>query len=71
MKQELEKIKTEYNEITNELSKTETVSDLQKFKKQSKKQSTLKEIVDKYEDFLKIEKSILEFFEDRKKYFRK
>jgi peptide chain release factor 1 len=60
MKQELEKIKKEYNEITNELSKTETVSDLQKFKKLSKKQSALKEIVDKYEDFLKIEKSILE-----------
>jgi peptide chain release factor 1 len=60
MKQELEKIKKEYHEITNELSKTETVSDMQKFKKISKKQSALKEIVDKYEDFLKIEKSILE-----------
>jgi peptide chain release factor 1 len=33
---------------------------MQKFKKISKKQSALKEIVDKYEDFLKIEKSILE-----------
>ncbi len=60
MKQELEKIKKEYDEITNELSKTETVSDLQKFKKISKKQSVLKEIVNKYEDFLKREKSILE-----------
>ena len=60
MKQELEKIKKEYAEITNELSKTETVSDLQKFKKLNKKQSALKEIVDKYENFLKIEKSILE-----------
>ena len=60
MKQELEKIKKEYDEITNELSKTETVSDLQKFKKLSKRQSALKEIVDKYEDFLKIEKSIFE-----------
>ena len=60
MKQELEKIKKEYNEITNKLSKTETVSDMQKFKKLSKKQSALREIVDKYEDFLKIEKGILE-----------
>jgi peptide chain release factor 1 len=60
MKQELEKIKKEYDEITNELSKTETVSDAQKFKKLSKKQSALKKIVDKYEDFLKIEKGIFE-----------
>ncbi|MCK5123415.1 MAG: peptide chain release factor 1 [Candidatus Pacebacteria bacterium] len=60
MRQELEKIKKEYNEITNELSKAEIILDLQKFKKLSKKQSALKEIVDKYENFLKIEKSILE-----------
>ena len=60
MQQELEKIKKEYDEITNKLSKAEIVSDMQKFKKISKKQSVLKEIVDKYEDFLKIEKSILE-----------
>jgi len=60
MKQELEKIKKEYNEITDELSKTEVVSDLQKFKKLNKKQSALKEVVDKYEDLLKIERSISE-----------
>jgi len=60
MKQELEKIKKEYNEITDKLSKAEIISDLQKFKKLSKKQSALKEVVDKYENFLKMEKSILE-----------
>ncbi len=60
MKQELEKIKKEYNEITDKLSKTEIVSDMQKFKSLNKKQSALKEIVDKYDDFLKIEKSIFE-----------
>ena len=60
MKQKLEKIKKEYDEITDKLSKTETVSDMQIFKKLSKKQSALKEMVDKYDDFLKIEKSIFE-----------
>lgn len=60
MQQELEKIKREYDEITNKLSKAETVSDMQKFKKLNKKQSALKEVVDKYESFLKIERSILE-----------
>jgi len=60
MKQELEKIKKEYDEITDKLSKTEIVSDMQKFKRLNKKQSALKEIVDKYDVFLKIEKSIFE-----------
>ncbi len=60
MEKELEKIKKEYVEITKELGKTEVVSDLEKLKKLSKKQAGLKEIVDKYESFLKIEKSITE-----------
>ena len=60
MHQELEKIKKEYDEITNKLSRTEIVSDLEKFKKLNKRQSALKEIVDRYEELLKIEKSILE-----------
>lgn len=60
MKQELEKIKKEFNEITNELSKAETALDMQKFKKLSKKQGDFREIVDKYEDFLKMEKTISE-----------
>ena len=60
MKKELEKIKKEYDEITGELSKTEVVSDVEKLKKLSKKQAGFKEIMDKYESLLKIEKSILE-----------
>lgn len=60
MKKELKKIKKEYDEITTELSKTEIVSDLEKLKKLSKRQSELKEVADKYENFLKIEESILE-----------
>jgi len=60
MKKELEKIKKEYDEITKELSKAEIVSDVEKLKKLSKKQSELEEVVDKYESFLKIEKNITE-----------
>jgi len=60
MKKELEKIKKEYDETTKELSKTEIVSDVEKLKKLSKKQSELEEIVNKYESLLIIEKSITE-----------
>jgi len=60
MKKELEKIKKEYDEITKKLSKAEVVSDMEKLKKLSKKQTEFKEIMDKYESFLKIEKSIKE-----------
>ena len=60
MRKELEKIKKEYDEITKELSKTEIVSDVEKLKKLSKKQSELEEIVNKYDSFLIIEKSIIE-----------
>jgi peptide chain release factor 1 len=58
MKDKLEKIKEEYKKITQKLSRTETVFDAQEFKKLTKKQSDLKIIVEKYEDLLKIEKSI-------------
>ncbi|MCK5084051.1 MAG: peptide chain release factor 1 [Candidatus Pacebacteria bacterium] len=60
MKNKLEKIKKEYGEITEELSKTGVVSDVRKFKNLNKKQSKLKEIIDKYEQFLIIEKTIKE-----------
>jgi len=60
MKKELEKIKKEYDEITKKFSKAEVVSDMEKLKKLSKKQTEFKEIMDKYESFLKIEKSIKE-----------
>lgn len=58
MKDKLEKIKEEYNQITKELSASEAIFDMKKFKNLSKKQSKLKEIVDKYEQYLKIEKDI-------------
>ena len=60
MKNKLDKIKEEYDQITKELSDSETVFDAKKFKNLSKKQSKLKEIVDKYEEYLKIEKEIEE-----------
>ena len=60
MRKKLEEIKKEYDETTKKLSKTEIVSDMEKFKKLSKKQSELEEIVNRYESFLKIEKSISE-----------
>jgi len=58
MKNKLEIIKKEYDQITKELSNSEAVFDAKKFKNLSKKQSKLKEIVDKYEQYLKIEKEI-------------
>ena len=60
MKNKLDKIKEEYDQITKELSDSEAVFDAKKFKNLSKKQSKLKEIVDKYEEYLKIEKEIEE-----------
>ncbi|MCK5490933.1 MAG: peptide chain release factor 1 [Candidatus Pacebacteria bacterium] len=58
MKDKLEKIKEEYNQITKELSASEAIFDMKKFKNLSKKQCKLKEIKDKYEQYLKIEKDI-------------
>ena len=67
MKNKLEKIKKEYEEITIKLSKTGVVSDVKKFKNLNKKQSKLKEIIDKYEQFLMIEETIKENSEIIKK----
>lgn len=67
MKNKLEKIKKEYEEITKKLSKTGVVSDVKKFKNLNKKQSKLKEIIDKYEQFLMIEETIKENSEIIKK----
>ena len=67
MKNKLEKIKKEYEETTKELSKAGVVSDVKKFKNLNKKQSKLKEIIDKYEQFLIIEKTIKENSEMIKK----
>jgi len=60
MKNKLEIIKKEYEQITQELSNNDAVFDANKFKELSKKQNKLKEIVDRYEEFLKIEKEIEE-----------
>ena len=67
MKNNLEKIKKEYEEITRKLSKAGVVSDVKKFKNLNKKQNKLKEIIDKYEQFLIIEKTIKENSEMIKK----
>ncbi len=55
---ELKNIKKEYQEVTTELSRSEAVFDASKFQKLSKKQSKLKEIIEKDEELKKIEKDI-------------
>ena len=60
MKNKLEEIKKEFEEITQELSKSDAISDISKFTKLGKKQSRLKNIIDKYEELLNIEKNISE-----------
>ena len=67
MRDKLEKIKKEYEEITKELSEFGVVSDVKKFKNLNKRQSKLKEITDKYEQFLAIEETIKENDEIAKK----
>jgi len=60
MKTKLEKIKKEYEEITKQLSEAGIISDLKKFKTLNKRQSVLEEVVNKYEQFLALEKTIKE-----------
>ena len=60
MKERLESIKERYQEITNELTNPEIMSDFQKIKKLSKEQSDLKEIVDKYEEYETVENNLAE-----------
>jgi len=60
MKNKLEEIKKEFEEITQELSRPETISDVSRFTKLGKKQSKLKNIIDKYENLLDIEKNLSE-----------
>ena len=60
MKERLESIKERYQEITNELTNPEIMSDFQKIKKLSKEQSDLKEIVDKYEEYETAENNLAE-----------
>jgi len=67
MRDKLEKIKKEYEEITKELSEFGVVSDVKKFKNLNKRQNKFKEITDKYERFLAIEETIKENNEIAKK----
>lgn len=60
MIEKLEQIKKEYQIITEELAKTEVISNIPKFKDLYKRQNALREIVDEYDEFLKVEKEIKE-----------
>jgi peptide chain release factor 1 len=63
MKEKLEQIKKEFKYLTHELSQPDVTSDVERFKKLSKEQSKLSEIVERYDAFLKLEKNILENIE--------
>ena len=58
MNSELENIKKEYREITDEFSKSEVVFSAERFRKLSKKQNKLKEIIEKDEELSKTKKEI-------------
>jgi len=60
MKEKLEQIKKEFQGVTAELSKPDVTSDVERFKKLSKEESKLRQIVEKYDALLKVEKSINE-----------
>ena len=60
MKEKLEQIKKEFQVVTAELSKPDVTSDVERFKKLSKEESKLRQIVEKYDALLKVEKSINE-----------
>lgn len=58
MKEKLDQIKKQFEDITRELSQPDVANDMEKFKKLGKEQSRLSEIVEKYDAFLKVEKDI-------------
>ena len=60
MEEKLESIKSRYLEVTEELMKPEVMNDFKTLKKLSKEQSDLKEIVNKYEEYLTCQKKIEE-----------
>ncbi len=60
MKERLESIKARYEEINKELMDPEVMNDFKTVKKLSKEQSDLKEIVDKYEEYLTAENNLNE-----------
>ena len=60
MKEKLESIKNRYNELSMELAKPEVMNDFKLVSKLSKEQSDLKEIVEKYDEYLKCETDLEE-----------
>lgn len=60
MKEKLDQIKKEFENITQELSRPDVASDVEKLTKLSRQQSKLREIVEQYDSFLKVEKDLLE-----------
>lgn len=60
MKKQLEKLKEEFENINTELSNPEIVRDVKKMQTLGKRQSELREVVEKYDSLLQKEKSITE-----------
>ena len=60
MEERLENIRKKYNELTEELTKPEVLSDFNKLKKLSKEQKDLEEIVQKYDEYTKCKDEIAE-----------
>jgi peptide chain release factor 1 len=58
MREKLEQIKKEYEALTSALSAPDVTQDVERFKKLSKDQSRLGEIVEKYDALLRVEKDI-------------
>ncbi|MDF1498401.1 MAG: peptide chain release factor 1 [Patescibacteria group bacterium] len=60
MKNKLDSLKKEYDQITKKLSETEIISDMKIFKNLKKRQSELGEIVDKYDELSNLKRIIKE-----------
>jgi peptide chain release factor 1 len=60
MKEKLYQIKKQYEELTHELSQPDVTSDVARFKRLSKEQSKLSEIVEKYDAYSQLERSVAE-----------
>src|SRR3989344_6329413 len=58
--QDLEKLKAEYNELLNQLSDPELISDWEKFEELSKRKSSLEKIIEKDKELKDLEKRIEE-----------
>ena len=56
MLDKLQKVKDRYNEISELLSKLETINDQSEFRKLSKEYSDLTDVVNAYDNYLKLKK---------------